>query len=172
MSVADSVTFFAVANEALPSSSSTVSPTAAPEPPRPTRIVVAPAASVALRYWSESFVVTASMGAFGADGAVGSYVNVRTVLPESLPATSVCRTYTVLTPSVAWKVLLQPETPLAEYVTTAPFSKPLSASVPTFVILSPKMPVSLESATVGAEAVRSSVKVITAAAETFSATSV
>src|SRR5207253_1583385 len=80
-----------------------------------------------------------------------SYVNVKLVDPDTLPATSVCLTYTVFAPWLsAGALVLQPLVPLAEYSTSAPLSVPLTVSVPTLVILSVLSPVSLASTTVGA----------------------
>ena len=78
--VAVSVTVFGVAKEALPRSNSTVSPLTAPDVLRPTRIMVAVAASAALRNPSESLVEPCSAGVDGALGAAISLVKAMGVL--------------------------------------------------------------------------------------------
>ena len=77
----------------------------------------------------------------------------------------------MFSPSIALNVLLQLVEPSAEYSTVAPFSTPVTTSVPTVVILSPEMPVSLVSATVGVTTTVSYVNVKVADADTLPATS-
>ena len=68
-------------------------------------------------------------------GAVVSSVKFSTLEVATLPAASVWRTLTVLTPSVAVKVV--PQTlPLVLYSTTAPASTPLSVRLALLLILS------------------------------------
>src|SRR6185369_14023531 len=89
----------------------------------------------------------------GAVGAMVSRVKVRLPTLLVLPATSVWRTWTVLLPSAAVKLLFQVEPLSVEYSTAAPASMPLSDRVPFFVTWSvPLVPVSLERETPGAAA--------------------
>src|SRR3569623_943371 len=94
------------------------------------------------------------------------------VLPDTLPATSVCRTYTVVLPSTGVLLLLQ-TVPLLLYSTTAPASVPPTVSVPVFVMPSLLLlPVSLTNATVGAATCVSSTKLRLVLPDTLPATSV
>ena len=88
-------------------------------------------------------------------GAAVSRVKAKAVALETLPATSVCRTSTVLAPCTSWAsvgaLVLQLLPPSSEYSTVAPLSTPVSASEGSLVIWSvPEEPVSLASATAGA----------------------
>ena len=85
-------------------------------------------------------------------GALVSRVKAKAVeATEILPATSICRTCTELTPCVAVNELVHVAPPSVEYCTVAPVSTPESVSAPLLVILSvADDPVSLVSAMVGA----------------------
>ena len=99
-SASPTVTLFGVANEAPPSSSSTLLPTTALEPPIATRNEVLVAASLALRYESVSFEEPDSVGTPGAAGAAVSLVNANSApTVPTLPATSVTLAVSDLSPS-------------------------------------------------------------------------
>ena len=85
MSAETSVFVLGTANAAPPRSSSTVSPLAAPDGPMLTRIVVAVAASVALRKLSANLVEPCSAGVAGADRGTVSSVNARAVVGLLVP---------------------------------------------------------------------------------------
>ena len=77
-----------------------------------------------------------------------------------LPATSVCRTCTLLFPSAAVKMLPQVVPPSIEYSTVAPASMPVKVRLPVRLIRSvPLAPVSLLRDTPGVAAIVSSTKV-------------
>src|SRR5207237_9207864 len=87
----------------------------------------------------------------GVGGGMVSSVKLKLAALPVLPATSICRTCTLLAPSTALKLLLHVEPPLMLYCTLAPLSTPLTFSAPLRVIWSLlELPVSLLSATVGA----------------------
>ena len=92
MSVPVSTTRFGVANGTPPRSSSTVSPSIAPDAPSPTRIVVAVPDSAAFSRLSASFVVVSSTGARGAVGAIVSLMKSSAVpAGPTFPARSMTR---------------------------------------------------------------------------------
>ncbi|CAB3744441.1 hypothetical protein LMG27174_07180 [Paraburkholderia rhynchosiae] len=109
----------------------------------------------------------------GAAAAVSS-VKLKLVAADTLPATSVWRTWTVFAPSAALKLLLQCAPLSMLYCTVAPLSTPLRLSTPELVTRSLALvPESIASATAGAPpAAVSIVKVNVAAEETFPATSI
>ena len=93
--------FFAGVKPTPPSSSATVSPTTAPEDPRPTRMTMGVASSAEFANASDSLVLPVSAGVPGAIGAEVSFVNERGGVPAllTLPDWSMMRAERALGPS-------------------------------------------------------------------------
>src|SRR6478609_6106248 len=114
----------------------------------------------------------------GATGSTVSSVKAKAVTPDTLPATSVCRTSTVLAPctscAAVGALVDQVVPPSSEYSTFAPVSMPVSVSAGLLVMWSLfDVPVSPVSATPGATGTTvSSVKAKGVIADTLPATSV
>ncbi|ODQ36066.1 hypothetical protein BGV65_06030 [Burkholderia ubonensis] len=102
-----------------------------------------------------------------------SSVKLNAVAGDVLPATSICRTCTLFTPSTALKLVLQCAPLSTLYCTVAPVSMPVKLSVPTLVTWSEVLlPESVVSATPGAAAEVSSVKLNEVADDVLPAISV
>ena len=106
--------------------------------------------------------LSASKASVGAAAAVVSRVKLSVPTALVLPALSVWRTSTFLTPSpvrmklVPWPVIQVP--PSRRYAQAAPSSRPLTLTTPLLVMRSPAAPLSIASCRPGAMAEVSSVK--------------
>ena len=109
---------------------------------------------------SPIFKAVSSTEIAGAVGPCVSRVKFKVEMLLRFPATSVWRTWALCGPSpVSVKELPEPVVqlppPLVLYSQVAPDSRPVTLTTPEFVILSPGVPLSVASATVGALATRS-----------------
>ncbi|WP_410721833.1 hypothetical protein [Burkholderia sp. SIMBA_051] len=123
--------------------------------------------------WSVTLLPESVVRATPGAAAEVSSVKLSDVADDVLPATSICRTCTSFTPSTALKLVFQVWPPSVEYSTVAPVSTPVRFSVPALVMWSVELlPESVVSATLGAAADVSSVKLNAVGSDVLPATSV